>query len=194
GAIRTNFSNRTSSYNSLVLTAQKRLSHHFQAQGSYIYSKTLGDGEDFFGLSEPGNEFASLSLDRALSQQDIRHLANFSLVMDTNNLIGQPLLKHVINNWTFSLLGSVQSGRPYPVSTGDGIFSGSAFAALASETNQRPNICNGKSTAPGCAGAPAGALVATNIGSISGTNLAIGPAGVALCQAAGLPNCAALQT
>jgi hypothetical protein len=194
GATRTNFSNRDSSYHSLVLSAQKRLSHHFQAQGSYIFSKTLGDGEDFFGLSEPGNPFASLSLDRALSQQDIRHLANFSFVADTNNLIGTPLLKQVINNWTFSLLGSVQSGRPYPVSTGDGFFTGSAFAALASETNQRPNICNAKSTVPGCAGAPSGALVATNIGSISGTNLAIGPAGVAACQTAGLANCAALQT
>jgi hypothetical protein len=194
GAIRTNFSNRDSSYNSLVLTAQKRLSHHFQVQGSYIYSKTLGDGEDFFGLSEPGNEFASLSLDRALSQQDIRHLANFSFVVDTNNLVSTTLLRPVVNNWTFSLLGSVQSGRPYPVSTGDGIFSGSAFAALGSETNQRPNICTGAATIPGCAGAPAGALVATNIGSISGTNLTVGPAGVAACTAAGLASCAALQT
>ena len=194
GAIRTNFSDRVSSYNSLVVSAQKRLSHHLQAQGSYIFSKTLGDGEDFFGLSEPGNPFASLGLDRAVSQQDIRHLANFSLVADTNNLTGMPIVKQIVNNWTFSMLGSVQSGRPYPVSTGDGFFTGSAFAALASETNQRPNICSSKSTAPGCAGAPNGALVATNIGSISGTNLAIGPAGVAACQTAGLANCAALQT
>ncbi len=194
GAIRTNFSNRDSSYNSLVVSAEKRLSHHFQVQGSYIFSKTLGDGEDFFGLSEPGNPFASLSLDRALSQQDIRHLANFSFVTDTNRLIGTRVLKEIVNDWTFSLLGSVQSGRPYPVSTGDGFFTGSAFAALASETNQRPNICTAGSTLPGCASAPTGALVATNIGSISGTNLAIGPAGVALCQAAGLANCAALQT
>lgn len=120
--------------------------------------------------------------------------SKFSFVVDTNNLVGTPLLRPVINNWTFSLLGSVQSGRPYPVSTGDGIFSGSAFAALGSETNQRPNICTGGSTVKGCAGAPAGALVATNIGSISGTNLTVGPAGVAACQSAGVANCAALQT
>jgi hypothetical protein len=194
GAIRTNFSNRDSSYNSLVLTAQKRLAHHFEFQGSYIFSKTLGDGEDFFGLSEPANPFAPLSLERALSQQDLRHLANFSFVTDTNNLIGTPLLKNIINNWTFSVLGSLQSGRPYPVSTGDGMFAGSAFAALGSETNQRPNVCTAGSTIRGCAGAPVGALVATNVGSISGTNLNIGPAGVAACQAAGLANCAALQT
>jgi hypothetical protein len=194
GAVRTNFSNRDSSYNSAVFTAQKRLSHHFQLQGSYIFSKTLGDGEDFFGLSEPGNPFASLGLERALSQQDIRHLANFSFVTDTNKLVATSWLKPVVNDWTFSILGSVQSGRPYPVSTGDGFFTGSAFAALASETNQRPNICTAGSAVPGCAGAPVGALVATNIGSISGTNLAIGPAGVAACQVAGLANCAALQT
>lgn len=194
GAIRTNFSNRDSSYNSLVLTAQKRLSHHFEIQGSYIFSKTLGDGEDFFGLSEPANPFASLGLDRAVSQQDIRHLANFSFVADTNNLIGTPFVKQVVNNWTFSILGSLQSGRPYPVSTGDGVFSGSAFAALGNETNQRPNVCAAGSTIIGCAGAPAGALVSTNIGSIGQTNLTIGPAGVSACQAAGLSNCAALQT
>jgi len=152
GAIRTNFSNRDSSYNSLVLTAQKRLTHHFEVQGSYIFSKTLGDGEDFFGLSEPANPFASLSLDRAVSQQDIRHLGNFSFVTDTNNLIGTPLLKHVINNWTFSVLGSLQAGRPYPVSTGDGMFAGSAFAGLGNETNQRPNVCTAGSSIAGCAG------------------------------------------
>lgn len=126
--------------------------------------------------------------------QDIRHLANFSFVTDTNHLIGTPALGDFVNDWTFSVLGSIQSGRPYPVSTGDGFFTGSAFAALASETNRRPNICGTGSTIPGCAGAPAGALVATNIASIAGTNLAIGPAGVAACQAAGLANCAALQT
>ena len=36
--------------------------------------------------------------------------------------------------------------------------------------------------------------MATNIGSISGTNLEVGPGGVAACIAAGLTNCAALQT
>jgi len=121
-------------------------------------------------------------------------LGNFSFVTDTNNLIGTPLLKHVINNWTFSVLGSLQAGRPYPVSTGDGMFAGSAFAALGNETNQPPNVCNAGSSIAGCAGAPVGALVATNIGSISGTNLEIGPGGVAACRTAGLANCAALQT
>src|SRR5262249_28149276 len=96
--------------------------------------------------------------------------------------------------WTASMIASLQSGRPYPVSTGDGFFAASAFPALGSETNQRPNICTSATAAPGCAGAPLGALVATNIGSVSQTNLTVGQSGVAACQAAGLANCAALQT
>jgi hypothetical protein len=181
-AKRTNFSNRTSSYNALMVTGQKRISHHFQFQGSYTWSKTLSTGEDFYGLSEPGNPLANLKLDRAPAASDIRHLGNFSFVADSENLVGTPILKHVFNNWTFGLLSTLQSGRPYPVSTGGGGFVGSAFPALGSETNQRPNVL------------ASGNLVATNIATYTGTNLTVGESGVAACQAAGLANCAALQT
>jgi len=194
GAVRTNNSDRNTAYNALVASVQKRLSHHLQFQGSYTWSKTTANGEDFYGLSEPANPLASLRLDRSLAQNDIRHLANFNVVIDTEKLSGTPGLRNVVNSWTFSLLSTLQSGRPFPVSTGDGAFAGSAFPAIGSETNQRPNICLGGSTLPGCAGAPVGTLVATNIASEAGTNLVVGQSGVAACQAAGLSNCAALQT
>jgi hypothetical protein len=170
-AIRTQFNNRNSAYSGLVLTAQKRLSHHVQFQGSYTWSKTLASGEDFFGLSEPANPFITTRSERALSQQDIRHLANFNVVLDTSNLVSTPFVKTVVNNWTFGLLSTLQSGRPYPVSTGDGPSATTIFPALGNETAQRPNVL------------PNGTLVATNIGSASGTNLAISPNGVAACQA-----------
>jgi hypothetical protein len=194
GAIRTNNSDRNTAYNALVASAQKRLSHHLQFQGSYTWSKTTANGEDFYGLSEPANPLASVGLDRSLAQNDIRHLGNFNVVIDTERLLGTPFLRNVINNWTFSLLSTLQSGRPFPVSTGDGAFAGSAFPAIGSETNQRPNICGAGSTVLGCAGAPIGTLVATNIASEAGTNLVVGQSGVAACQAAGLSNCAALRT
>jgi len=164
------------------VTAQKRVSHHFQFQGSYTWSKTMATGEDFFGLSEPGNPLASLKLDRALAQQDIRHLGNFSFVADTNSLFHTALVNHVLNNWTFGLLGTLQSGRPYPVSTGDGLFSGSAFPALGSETNQRPNV-NADGT-----------LTTAGIGSFGQSNDNVSEADVATCNAAGLANCAQIQT
>jgi hypothetical protein len=194
GPIRTVFSDRESGYNALVITAVKRMSHNVQFQGSYVWSHTLSDGEDFFGLSEPGNPLAPLSLDNASAQNDLRHLVNFNFVADTNNLFEAPVARTILNNWTFGMMSTLQSGRPFPVSTGDASFTGLNFTDLGSETMQRPNVCTAGSSAPGCAGAPIGALVATNIGSISGTNLEVGPAGVAACVAAGLTDCAALQT
>ncbi len=194
GPIRTVFSDRESGYNALVITVVKRMTHHVQFQGSYTWSHTLSDGEDFFGLSEPGNPLAPLHLDNASAQNDIRHLVNFNFVADTNSLFHTPVVRTILNDWTFGMLGTLQSGRPFPVSTGDASFTGLNFSALGSETMQRPNICTAGTSVPGCAGAPVGSLVATNIGSISGTNLEVGPAGVAACVAAGLANCAALQT
>jgi Carboxypeptidase regulatory-like domain/TonB dependent receptor len=194
GPIRTVFSDRESGYNALVITAVKRMTHHIQFQSSYAWSHTLSDGEDFFGLSEPGNPLSPLSVDNASAQNDLRHLANFSFVADTNNLLHTKLLGTVLNNWTFGMLTTLQAGRPFPVSTGDASFTGLNFSALGAETMQRPNVCRAGSSLPGCAGAPIGALVATNIGSVSGTNLEVGPGGVATCVAAGLTNCAALQT
>ena len=130
----------------------------------------------------------------ASAQNDVRHLANFNFVADTNDLLHTPVIRTILNNWTFGMLSTLQSGRPFPVSTGDASFAGLNFTDLGSETLQRPNICTAGTAVPGCAHAPIGALVATNIGSIAGTNLEVGPAGVAACIAAGLSNCAALQT
>jgi len=182
GAMRTNFSNRTSGYNGVYVTAQKRLAHHFQFQGSYTFSKTLASGEDFFGLSEPANPFLPVRLENAPSQQDIRQLSNFSFVADTKGLFHTPVVNQILNNWTFGLLGTLQSGRPYPVSTGTGNFSGSAFPALGSETNQRPNVLSD------------GTLVTSGLGAIDGSNVLISNDDVTQCMAIGYTNCAAIQT
>jgi hypothetical protein len=182
GAIRTNFSNRTSGYNGVYFTAQKRMSHHIEFQGSYTFSKTLSSGEDFFGLSEPANPFAPLKLENAPSQQDIRHLSNFSVVVDTKNMFHTPIVNQALNNWTLGLTSTLQSGRPYPISTGDGSFAGSAFPALGSETNQRPNVL------------PNGTLTTSGLGSIAGTNVLISDGDVAQCMLIGYANCKSIQT
>jgi hypothetical protein len=197
-AIRTSISSRTSSYNGLVISSQKRLSHHCQFQANYTYSKTLDSADDWFGLSEPGDPLASLKLEKALAQQDICNLVNFNVVADTNNISSEQFLKYAVNNWTFGLLSTLQSGRPYPVSTGDGAFAGSNFFALGAETNQRPNVL------------PDGTITTNNIASVSGTNTLLSEGAVAQCQNpalqfAGQPgapiilpaaasNCAAIQT
>ena len=130
GPIRTVFSDRESGYNALVVTVVKRMAHHVQFQGSYVWSHTLSDGEDFFGLSEPGNPLAPLRLENASAQNDIRNLVNFNFVADTNNLFEASVARTLLNNWTFGMMSTLQSGRPFPVSTGDAAFTGTEFYGL----------------------------------------------------------------
>ena len=137
-AIRMNENSRTSHYNGLVASVQRRLSSHVQFLASYTWSKLLTSAEDFFGLSEPAipHEFRP---ELAPAANDIRHLFNYSLVLDTSKLASGHL-SPLANNWALAFTGSVQSGRPYPISTGTAAVPGSIFPGLGSETQQRPNV------------------------------------------------------
>jgi hypothetical protein len=110
-------------------------------------------------------------LDRGPSYNDVRHLTNFGAVYDTENLTHRRFLKQIINNWTIGGVGTLQSGRPYPVSTGQGPFRAETFFGAGNETQQRPNVLAD------------GTLITTNIASRSGVNLAIseGAIGAGLC-------------
>lgn len=108
--------------------------------------------------------------ERALAQSDTRHQGNFGVVFDTERLTNSPVIKHVVNNWTIGVIGQLQSGRPYPVSTGDVPFATSAFFGAGSESQQRPNVL------------PDGTLVSTNIASAFGSNLLVSQAGRAVCN------------
>jgi hypothetical protein len=168
-AVRTNENSRTSAYHGGFVSATKRLSHHFQFQGGYVYSKQLSSSEDFFGLSEPG-DVTNIRAERALAQGDTRHQGNFGLVFDTERLTDRSLIKHVVNNWTIGAIGQLQSGRPYPVSTGDVPFATSAFFGAGNESQQRPNVL------------PDGTLISTNIASAFQTNLNVSQTGHAICN------------
>jgi hypothetical protein len=169
-AVRTNENTRTSSYNGGYISASKRLSNHYQLNASYTLSKLLTSTEDFFGLSEPGDP-RNISAERGPAFNDIRHLVNLGAVYDTETVTQRSIVKHLLNNWTIGLVGSLQSGRPYPVSTGSGPDAFSFFPGAGNETQQRPNVL------------PDGTLITTNIASADGTNLLIGPGGHATCPA-----------
>jgi len=169
--IRTNDNSRTSAYHGGYVKLSQRLAHHVQFTGSYTYSKTLGTSEDFYGASEPANPYASMSLDRAPSQQDIRHQGSISLVIDSEKLFSTPVLKQIANDWTLGMIASLQSGRPYPISTGDRFFASRSFVGIGAETPQRPNVGSD------------GTLNVTNIGSTGQGTLLISQNGHATCPA-----------
>lgn len=165
-AVRTNENSRRSTYNALVVSLQKRYSNHLSFQAGYVYSKLLTNGEDFFGISEPADP-RNVNLDFARASNDTPHQFNFGLVYDTENLM-HGFARHIVNNWTIGMVGRLESGRPYPVSTGDGPFSGSTFFGAGNETVQRPNILAN------------GILSTTNVAGRGG-NLLISQAGHAAC-------------
>jgi len=137
-AIRTNENTRTSHYNAGSVTVRRRLASHMQFQLNYTWSKLLTSGEDFFGLSEPAFPH-NFRPELGPSANDVRHLFNYAWVFDTTKLTSGGL-KWLTNNWALGFTGTVQSGRPYPISTGTAAFPGSIFPGLGSETQQRPNV------------------------------------------------------
>lgn len=167
-AIRTNENSRTSHYNGFVAHVERRMANHLQFQAGYTLSKTLSSAEDFYGTSEPGDP-RNIRAELGPAQNDVRNLFNFGVVVDSSRTTDRPFFKHLINNWSLGFVGQFQSGRPYPVSTGDGPFVGSIFPGVGGETQQRPNIL------------PDGTIVMTNIASASGTNLLVSEAGAAVC-------------
>jgi outer membrane receptor protein involved in Fe transport len=140
GAIRTNENSRTSHYNGLLVSAEKRLSNHIQFNASYTWSHAITSSEDFFGISEPG-DFVNIRPELGPAYNDIRHAANMGVVLDSGKMTGNSYLGTFINNLGLSWVGQIQSGRPYPISTGSSEFgAGSRFFGAGSETQQRPNV------------------------------------------------------
>src|SRR5262249_28890460 len=136
-AVRTNENSRTSQYNGMLVSVTKRMSHHFSATGSYTWSHPITSGEDFFGLSEPGDP-TNMKAERGPAFNDIRHAVNLSGVFDTGRLSNTNVLRWFTNDITLGVLEQLQSGRPYPFSTGTGGFANAIFFWAGNVNQQRP--------------------------------------------------------
>ena len=158
----------------LLVSATKRLSHHVEFVTSYTWSHALTSGEDFFGLSEPGHP-RNTRAELGPAFNDIRHAGNFNLLLDSGKFTDRPAGRWFANDLTLGFLGQLQSGRPYPISTGTAGFLNERFFGAGNETQQRPNVLGD--------GTPSTAGIASSIG----FNLLIGPGGVAACVASGHP-------
>ncbi|HET8891185.1 MAG TPA: TonB-dependent receptor [Candidatus Angelobacter sp.] len=175
GAIRTNENSRTSHYNGLLVSTNKTFGHHISFNASYTWSHATASSEDFFGISEPG-DFRTISAEMGPAYNDVRHAANMGVVLDSGKLTTNRFMGWVANNLGLSWVGQIQSGRPYPLSTGDTAFAnGSRFFGAGSETQQRPNVL------------PDGTISVAGIGSAGGVIGNFGPNAPAACIAAGNP-------
>jgi hypothetical protein len=181
-AIRTNENSRTSSYNGMLLSVSKTMSKHVQFNASYTWSHALTSGEDFFGLSEPG-DWRNIAPERGPAFNDIRHAGNMGVVLDSGKVTGNRWMGFFANNLGMSWIGQIQSGRPYPISTGTAGFGSSGrFFGAGSETQQRPNVLAD------------GTISTAGIASFNSTNALFGPGAVTKCEAVfSVSQCTAIQ-
>lgn len=156
-AIRTNENSRTSQYHGMLVSLTKRMSHHFSVNGSYTWSHAITSGEDFFGLSEPGDP-KNIKAERGPAFNDVRHAVNLSGVIDTGRLSNTNILRWFTNDITLGFVEQLQSGRPYPFSTGSAGFADAIFFGAGNETQQRPDVL------------PDGTISTAGIASTDGTN------------------------
>jgi hypothetical protein len=173
-AVRTNENSRTSHYNGMLVSVSKNMAHHVQFNASYTWSHALTSGEDFFGLSEPG-DFVNIRPELGPAFNDIRHAVNMGVVLDSGRMTPNRYLGFLANNLGLSWVGQLQSGRPYPLSTGSAGFANGRFFGAGSETQQRPNqLADGTISVSGLAdafgsnalfsGSPASTLLCTSSG------------------------------
>jgi outer membrane receptor protein involved in Fe transport len=118
------------SYHSLQVSVEKRMSHNFLINGSYVYSKTLDTLADDGTAAQ---DMDNLGLERGRSDLDQRHAMVLSTVWNWNYFHGARILQQVLNGWTLSTITSIHSGSPFTVTSGQD-------NNLDGVNNDRPNL------------------------------------------------------
>ncbi|HEV7376797.1 MAG TPA: TonB-dependent receptor [Pyrinomonadaceae bacterium] len=118
-----------SSYDSLQVQVQKRLSNNIQGQVSYTWGHTIDNATGVFnglgdsknqGRNGPVNPF-DLNFDRGNSVLDIRHLLSASAIIDVPFGKGQRFLNQdgpvnaIFGGWQMNVIVSGRSGFPFSV-------------------------------------------------------------------------------
>ena len=97
-------------YHGLTLQVNEKAGQYFRLNANYTFSKTLDDGTFTTFVSTP-QDFYRRNLERANSNQDVRHRFIGNFVADTPN-------KSFIRNFEFSGIVTVQSARPFAMFVG----------------------------------------------------------------------------
>jgi hypothetical protein len=124
-------SDGTASYNALLLSAQKKMSHGVSFNANYTWSHCIGDinagslvGGTGAGYLDPNNRHFDRSncqtgtLDaNSANSLDRRHIANFTTVLETPHFGGQTL-NTIASNWRLSTSYRVLSGSYMTITSG----------------------------------------------------------------------------
>jgi hypothetical protein len=124
----------TASYNGLLLSAQRRMSHGVTILTNYTWSHCITEPPNDVLQSSGSTMYPSnLRADRGnCPAQDRRHVLNISAVAQTPKF-SERWLQTFAGNWQYSAIVTAQSGNHFNVTTG-------VDNALSGQSNERPNL------------------------------------------------------
>ncbi len=121
------------SYNAMLLSAQRRLTGFFSVLANWTWSHCLSDGitTELAGPSrvQPNDRNAEYG---SCGTSDRRHVINLSSVISVPKITGNPWLSRLAGGWQLSVLARPQTGAFASVTTGTDV-------ALSGIGNQRPH-------------------------------------------------------
>jgi Carboxypeptidase regulatory-like domain len=110
----------TSAYDSLQIHVEKRLSHHIQGGVNYTYGHALDEQSDI-GLFFTGNNPQDLRQSYASSDFDRTHVFTANFLAELPNMAPRhSWLSYLVNDWSMTGIGVIQSGEPYSLYEFDG--------------------------------------------------------------------------
>ena len=136
-----NASSGNSIYHSMQLSLNKRLSKGLTIGANYTFAKLIDDGSgDGAGPANPYN----LRNQRGPGDFDIPHRFIGSYIWQLPKLASRhPLLRHVVGGWETNGLVTLESGRPFSVSSGKDN-SGSGINSDRADVNGDPHLDTGR--------------------------------------------------
>jgi hypothetical protein len=125
GQILADLSAGTAPYQSLQIGVDKRMSHGFQIQSNFTWSKVLdtaSNGDISLGGSYPGvtNPF-DLKYNRGTSDLNVPLISVTNFIYTSPALKGwNPVVRNILGTWEISSIYTMQSGKPFGISGGEG--------------------------------------------------------------------------
>jgi hypothetical protein len=150
GSVRGMFYQGRSYFNALELQLAKRMSHGFQVQGTYTWSKSIDTSSatlagDAFGNSISSLDWFDMKLTRGLSDFNVGRtlVVNGTWDVPTAKSFSGPA-RWITDGWELGLILTVSDGVPFTATWGTG---GDPANTLSGDDFAFPNVVRG---APGC--------------------------------------------
>jgi len=105
-----------SAYHALQASVERRFAGSIHFLGAYSFSRSIDDTSDFLATNGDDNypqDSARLFLERGLSNFHLKHRLTFTGLFSLPSLHAPGITGHLLNNWQFGTITSLQSGFPF---------------------------------------------------------------------------------